>query len=499
MGQEQTPQLQPQPAPASTPLLSSQPNPSPPSLPQPAPPPPPVSQPAPQPLPDSQNEPTAFPALLQPSLLLFPPPPFVAQPAPGGPYAYPPPPSTCRPYSSLQMLASVADGNGGGVATVNNPGHPQVTTASGFPGMSTLIQRSNQSHLDHAGSSLPKKDKPKRRGKAILLPSLAGEKAKPSIGDCVFEANGGEQVVNLDVSVYPPLPTRADQQEFALPNHIVHYSRNEDSFRTVLSALNLFHQFPNLPVTTQIVDIFRTIIARVQVQYNLSDASSHPLPFHKRLPIQLLCFTNCGAPMSERTNLVDLLNNPYDFAVPRWALTRENHFHVFASNSLTRVYALFRHDVDSVDISELDEEALEQSQECVSMVEDETEETVVVTQLLPGNIQPAPPTPPTPSTHASATPPPVSPTPPSSPSTISSLILMIPSDEKLWEKQWMIPNRLDAIPEFFNSERASSIFETVQANHIQNRRVGCPGIDIEGSSDAELIQRFESIMKDAIN
>ncbi|KAF9065745.1 hypothetical protein BDP27DRAFT_1204267, partial [Rhodocollybia butyracea] len=296
-------------------------------------------------------------------------------------------PSMCRPYSSLQMLASVSDGSGGGVATINNPGHPRVTTASGFPGMSTLIQRSNQSSLDHAGSSLPKKDKPKRRGKAILPPSLAGEKTKPSMGDCIFEANGGEQVVNLDVWCTPPLPSRADQQDFVLPNHIVHYSRNEDSFRTVLSVLNLFHQFPNLPVTTRIIDIFREIISRIQTQYNLSDTSSHPLPFHERLPIQLLCFTNRGrpngahctakltrAPLSECTNLVDLLNNPYDFAVPRWALTRENHFHMFASKYIElptvdylnlskvflgkedlvwphhcisqRVYALFRHDVD---------------------------------------------------------------------------------------------------------------------------------------------------------
>ncbi|KAF9064561.1 hypothetical protein BDP27DRAFT_1205035, partial [Rhodocollybia butyracea] len=298
-------------------------------------------------------------------------------------------PSTCRPYSSLQMLSAVASGSegiaSGGVA---NPGHPRVTTAAGFPAMSTLIQRSNQSRLDHAGASLPKKEKPKKmRGKALLPPSLAGEGAKPKMEDCVLVAEGGEHVVNLDVSVYPPMPSRADQQDCHLPNHLVHYARNQESFRIILTALNLFHQFSNLPVTTRLVDLFAAISGKIQEQYNLSSASSQPLPFHERLPIQLLCFTNRGrpsgthrtarlttAPWNESTNLADLLNNSHEYAVPRWALTRDNHFQIFAilrrypleatinlsevylgtedrmrhhSCIAQRVYALFRHDVDS--------------------------------------------------------------------------------------------------------------------------------------------------------
>ncbi|KAF9027693.1 hypothetical protein BDP27DRAFT_1197318, partial [Rhodocollybia butyracea] len=298
-------------------------------------------------------------------------------------------PSTCRPYSSLQMLSSVAGGSDGiGSGGVANPGHPRVTTASGFPGMSTLIQRSNQNRLDHAGASLPKKEKPKKhRGKALLPPSLAGEGIKPKMEDCVLIAEGGEHVVNLDVSVYPPMPSRADQQDCGLPNHLVHYARNQEGFRRVLSALNLFHQFSNLPVTTRLVDLFATIAEKIQEQYHLSSASAQPLPFHERLPIQLLAFTNRGrpsgaqrtarlttAPWSENTNLADLLNNSNEYAIPKWALTRDNHFQIFAilrrypleatinlskvylgtedrlrphSCIAQRVYALFGHDVDS--------------------------------------------------------------------------------------------------------------------------------------------------------
>ncbi|KAF9068233.1 hypothetical protein BDP27DRAFT_1422122 [Rhodocollybia butyracea] len=209
--------------------------------------------------------------------------------------------------------------------------------------------------------------------------------------------------------------------------------------------------------------------------------------------------------------------------VSRWALTRENHFHIFAilrrypleaSLNLSkvflgeknlvrthccisqRVYGLFRHDVDSVDVPDLDEEAMEQSQECVTSVEEEVDKARVVAQLLtpaPFVSQPV--------ASLAASPPAVAPTPLSSPTISSNLMTCTSSSlgtEKLWETRWVLPSRLDLVPEFFNPEQTLRIFETVHTCHIQIHGGGCRGVDIEGSSDAELVQKMEMIMKDAI-
>ncbi|KAE9382793.1 hypothetical protein BT96DRAFT_1010028 [Gymnopus androsaceus JB14] len=58
-------------------------------------------------------------------------------------------PPACQPYSSMQMLASVASNTSSG-----SQGHPRITTAPGFPAL-TAIQRSNQTRMEHASVSLP--------------------------------------------------------------------------------------------------------------------------------------------------------------------------------------------------------------------------------------------------------------------------------------------------------------------------------------------------------
>lgn len=125
--------------------------------------------------------------------------------------SWPPAPSSCRPYSSLQMFANMADGSGDN-GLLGAQGHPRPTTSAGFPGMS-ILGRANQQRLDHASTSLPhnpikRMEKSERkRGKAIRPPSLH-QRGPPEqkIEECVLKAAGGEQVVNLDISVHLPRP-----------------------------------------------------------------------------------------------------------------------------------------------------------------------------------------------------------------------------------------------------------------------------------------------------
>ncbi|KAJ3924886.1 MAG: hypothetical protein NXY57DRAFT_1078187 [Lentinula lateritia] len=96
--------------------------------------------------------------------------------------AFLPPPSQCRPYSSLQMLSSLRStpSTGSGlVGTIPTQGHPRVTTSSGFPSMTT-IAHSNQTRLEHASISLPWDPPKKHRGKATKPPSI-GQPLAPTV------------------------------------------------------------------------------------------------------------------------------------------------------------------------------------------------------------------------------------------------------------------------------------------------------------------------------
>ncbi|KAJ3927085.1 MAG: hypothetical protein NXY57DRAFT_965825, partial [Lentinula lateritia] len=92
---------------------------------------------------------------------------------------FPPPPSQCRPYSSLQMLASLGGGHSSGSGLSATSGHPRVTSSSGFPSMTT-ITRSNQTRLEHASTSLPHNPRKKTRGKAVKPPSI-GQPSLPTV------------------------------------------------------------------------------------------------------------------------------------------------------------------------------------------------------------------------------------------------------------------------------------------------------------------------------
>ncbi|KAH7875827.1 uncharacterized protein C8R40DRAFT_1021131, partial [Lentinula edodes] len=255
-------------------------------------------------------------------------------------------PSSCRPYSSLQMFANMADSGSGGVGLLGTQGHPRTTTSVGFPGMSVL-GRANQQRLEHASTSLPrtKTNSERKRGKAIRPPSLVQRGApEPKIEDCLQRAAGGEQVVNLDVSIHLPRPRNNELRHLGVSPQMVQYICTQDSVRMVLGALNLFHQYPNLPITTTICAIFDNIVQKLRTKYNLPSLStSLPLPPHERLPIQLLAYSNNGrnngthknvkmriSPFDNGTTLQDLLSDGQQFAIPRLAITRDNHFHIQA-------------------------------------------------------------------------------------------------------------------------------------------------------------------------
>lgn len=227
----------------------------------------------------------------------------------------------------------------------------------------TLLQRLNQARLDHASSSLPKK---KKRGKAIPPPGLSDGESRceeeRTVADCIALAEGQVQVVTLDVLVYLPLPPLkirkvskqtavvfrfADSisrcQKYNIPHQLYHYYRNQDALRAILKNLSLYFEFPNLPITTPLVDVLSNVVGQIRSRYgsDILPLSAIPLPLHARLPIHLLAFTNLGRangshqtprlttaalPNGERTTVYDILNDGRNFAIDRFAVTAEKHF-----------------------------------------------------------------------------------------------------------------------------------------------------------------------------
>ncbi|KAJ3963483.1 hypothetical protein EV361DRAFT_813361, partial [Lentinula raphanica] len=282
-------------------------------------------------------------------------------------------------------------------------GHPRVTSASGFPSMTT-ISRSNQTRLEHASSSLPRNAERKKRGKAVRPPSLSLSAHTPTVRDCISLAEGGIEVANIDLIVYPPMPPTATQTRFGLPRHPYVYKRNAESFKLLLTKLGLYFEFNHLPISMPIHNILAHAVARIRQHYTsevLADLNI-PLPNHERLPLQLLAFTNRGRATSVHMaprlttvsfpatmTLQEVLSNTRDFAIERWTVTHQNRFQIFAiirthpfeaQLSLSdaylgedatirrhrclskRIYKMFAHDSDAnLQLSALDEDDLESS------------------------------------------------------------------------------------------------------------------------------------------
>ncbi|KAJ3812299.1 hypothetical protein F5876DRAFT_74951 [Lentinula aff. lateritia] len=381
--------------------------------------------------------------------------------------SWPPAPSSCRPYSSLQMFANMADGSGDN-GLLGAQGHPRPTTSAGFPGMS-ILGWANQQRLDHASTSLshnPIKRMEKsewKRGKAICPLSLL-QRGPPEqkIEECVLKAAGGEQVVNLDSSVHLLRPKTA----------LGGFSPD---------SLDLFHHYPNLPITTTIFDIFSDIVQKLRTKYNLPSLStSLLLPPHEHLPIQLLAYSNNGhsngthknvkmhiSPFDINTTLENLLSDGQQFAIPRFAMTRDNHFHLQAiicqypleaNVALATTYlgldetvrahrclskhflSMFRNDVDAnLDPHALDEEELEASCDEGDSNDEDAEVVAIVAHSLvavpTNNLQ-----------NTSST---------SSAPTSQSGLNVEDSESylpQLWSEEFVQLHPLDWIPEFDNVE-----------------------------------------------
>ncbi|KIK60707.1 hypothetical protein GYMLUDRAFT_59419 [Collybiopsis luxurians FD-317 M1] len=155
-----------------------------------------------QPLPPQDALPQALQqGLPLPSQLLL------SQMLPSQAPTFPFPPPSCHPYTTVQMLADMADRGGPsgvslGGGSVGIQGHPH----SPFDGFS-WIQCSNQKCVEHARESIPPKPmKEKKQGSAVRPPALAQRVREASVDDCILLAEGGEEVVNLVLMIYPPWP-----------------------------------------------------------------------------------------------------------------------------------------------------------------------------------------------------------------------------------------------------------------------------------------------------
>ncbi|KAJ3859235.1 hypothetical protein EV359DRAFT_68337 [Lentinula novae-zelandiae] len=418
---------------------------------------------------------------------------------------FPPPPSQCRPYSSLQMLASLGGSHSaGGLGLTATSGHPRVTTSSGFPSMTT-VTRSNQTRLEHASISLPHNPRKKTRGKA------------PG-------GRGGVEVANVDLLVYPPMPPTSIQNHFGLPRHTYVYSRNTESLKLILTRLGLFFEFNHLPIATPIRDIIAYAVGKIHEQYTpeaLPDISI-PLAGHEHFPLQLLGFTNRGraneihaAPRLTTVSfpasmtLQDVLSNTRDFAIDRWSITRQNCFQLNSNVNIRthrclskRLYKMFAHDSDAnLQFSALDDTELEDScDEIDSDGGDSDEDTRIIAQeLVPvianssssqlpeTNIQP------TANNQMDVR---VIPNP-------SSVVRRLGVDPasitgKLWESPWSQPEALEDIPTFYNMERSKNIFDAVGWLHCDHYGFDCPGFQVKGSSEEELVSNFKDILRAAI-
>ncbi|KAJ3902275.1 hypothetical protein F5879DRAFT_1044026 [Lentinula edodes] len=453
---------------------------------------------------------------------------------------FPPPPSQCRPYSSLQMLASLGGSYSAGSGSIATSGHPRVTTSSGFPSMTT-ITRSNQTRLEHASTSLPHNPRKKTRGKAVRPPSI-GQPSLPAVRNCISQAEGGVEVANLDFLVYPPMPPTSIQNHFGLPRHTYVYSRNAESLKLILTKLGLFFEFNHLPIATPIRDIIAYAVGKIREQYTpeaLPDISI-PLAGHERFPLQLLGFTNRGrangvhaAPRLTTVSfpatmtLQDVLLNTRDFAIDRWSVTHQNRFQLNsiirtypfeAQFSLSdvylgqdvnirthrclskRLYKMFAHDSDAnLQSSALDDVEFEDSCDEIDSDGDSDEDTRIIAQeLVPVVANSSLSQLPEANTQLITNNMDVRVIP-----SMSSVVQRLGVDPasvtgKLWERPWSQPEALDDIPTFYNMERSKNIFDAVGWLHRNHYGFDCPGCQVKGSSEEELVSNFKDILRTAI-
>ncbi|KAL0579669.1 hypothetical protein V5O48_002299 [Marasmius crinis-equi] len=453
-------------------------------------------------------------------------------------------------YTSFQMLNAVTNPSGPGssalprVYTDGSPsseGHPNLSTVSGFP---SLIQRANQARQNHAAASLPAISK-KKRGKSQRPPSLADGTPRITMQDCVIRSPAGEELVNMELFVYPPQPPNYVIRDNDLPRQVMCYTRQRDSFQTVLQNLGLYYRCDNVPLSRSVVQVLNDIADRMrQHGYDLPvQMSQSAFAAHESLPLQMLGFSNLGRPNgAHRTprfvtastpstlTVRDILYNSREFGIPRWAVASDRRFilNLRSANIVkthrclsTRIYGLFRHDVDArINNGFSPDEELDLEMDCVENEQEEGEssdtEIESVASVLVRNdsmVVHAPQSPP------AATPPPASSSPlppsspplstPSSPSSAPSASSSHTanqdiarygeiSPERLWGARFEEEHLL-GIPTIYSYHRTKRTFEVVGDRYREKHYSDCPILRIEGATNEEAVARLKSVVIDCIN
>ncbi|KAE9384204.1 hypothetical protein BT96DRAFT_1008309 [Gymnopus androsaceus JB14] len=475
----------------------------------------------------------------------FPPPSQPAAAAPPQPVtqALSIPAAPIRPYSSLNMLATVAA-----------RGAPSSSTS--FPAQ-TAIGRVNQERLEHSASSgdnVSGSEKKRTKRKAKRAPAL--DAVTPMIDHTLNTAGDGSVVVNLEVLVRFAMPNCQDLRDFGLPRTFYHYTRHITSFKALLRLVGLLHIFDNLPVTTRVHDLMKHLVdlcTQAGVQFPDTPGRRSLFSSEEMLPIELLGFTsNSHINNSTRTprlitvfvdgamTLADVVNNVQQFAIARHVVTSENHFILnFAIRSNETIfdvdlnelclgsdrniqphrclglctYGLFRSDIDAeldLEYEALDEEAIENH--CVAS-DSSGEEDAVVAQLLvpqsnalaePSNAaagsssmranvgaEPSLPT----NAHPSARAPSAVSNAAAGLETRSAFQLVEIPVAKLWDSSYTPPARLDSLPKFFSFEHKTHIFNVISTQFGEVNGLECPGIEVKGPSLDAMVNEFIAHMR----
>ncbi|KAE9393326.1 hypothetical protein BT96DRAFT_999572 [Gymnopus androsaceus JB14] len=265
--------------------------------------------PTPFPTSSSTSAPTLSPqvASVAPSpISRITPPPITSTPsstAGGSLGTLPRPPSSsisapAAPYNSMSMLQSVAQGSSsmpqpalGGFASGQRSGIANLVSQR------LNSSRSDRARRDHANAVLPRK-----RSKATSKPSLTETYREPRVEDCIDTAAlpTGEStpVINLSLQGRLSFPGRSTRIEYRLPNYMVHYTRQEESFFNLNDRLGLNIELPLLPLNTPISTVLSHVTEAIRKRdlvllHDLGGQSSF-LSAASLLPVELLSYTNMG-------------------------------------------------------------------------------------------------------------------------------------------------------------------------------------------------------------
>ncbi|KAJ4483026.1 hypothetical protein C8J55DRAFT_488545 [Lentinula edodes] len=188
------------------------------------------------------------------------------------------------------------------------------------------------------------------------------------------------------------------------------------------------------------------------------------------------------------TTIRDLLSSHSTYAIPKFVITKDNHFQLHTNANLN--------------VHALDEEEMEESCDELDNNEDSAEEdSRVVAQSLTSE-QRSPDLSTETSREASMDHDPQHAIDGSTSSTslprlaltLAAGIHSIP--HKSWEERWILPSPLALIPEFFDHERTPAIFQIVAEVNCGGSE--CAGFEVKGTNDQEMASEFIKLMRASV-